>query len=320
MAKAGIASRRHCEELIRDGKVTVNDVVRSELPVLVDPEHDVIRVAGRKLRAEKKVYYLLYKPRNVVSTNYDPQGRRRAIDLLTGVPERVYPVGRLDADSKGLLLMTNDGELANQLTHPRYGVPKTYVAEVVGKVAAESLGELRKGMYFPDGRASVEGVKILRSGHTQSLLEIRLREGRNRQIRRMLARLGHNVRQLTRVRIAGLTLRGLGPGKYRALTRSEVEGLRAAAAGKAAESGPRPKASRPRGARKGGLQTIGGRKAPSRSGGAKTGGTRPGGVRQAGTRAGGSKTGGARTAGPRQERGVVKKFRKRTRGSGRGHG
>ena len=239
MARAGIASRRHCEELIRDGKVIINGEVRTGLPILVDPEQDEICVNGRVLRAQRKVYYLLYKPRGVVSTNSDPQGRPRAIDLLAGVAERVYPVGRLDVESKGLLLLTNDGDLAHRLTHPRFGVVKTYVAEVAGRVTASDLEQLREGIYFPEGKARVERVKILRQGPQQSLVEIELREGRNRQIRRMLARLEHNVRQLTRVRIGPLTLRGLGPGKYRPLTRREVDALRELGGGEPKASSPR---------------------------------------------------------------------------------
>jgi 23S rRNA pseudouridine2605 synthase len=226
MAEAGIASRRHCEQMIREGLVKVNGQVVTKLPVLVDPQQDRIVASGRRLKFEPKVYYLQNKPKKVVCTNYDPQGRRRAVDLLSGVKERVYPVGRLDADSKGLLILTNDGELANLLTHPRYGVVKTYVAQIKGRIAGEDLAKLKKGMYLAEGRASAEQVKILRRGPKRSLLEISLREGRNRQIRRMLLRLGHPVHQLTRVGIGRLTLRGLGLGKYRPLTDAEVKSLR----------------------------------------------------------------------------------------------
>ena len=178
------------------------------------------------LKFEPKVYYLLHKPKKVVCTNYDPQGRTRAIDLLSRVKQRIYPVGRLDTDSKGLLIMTNDGELAQKLTHPRFGVSKTYVAEIAGSITGAEIEKLKKGMYLPQGKASVENVKIMRRGPKRSMLEITLREGRNRQVRRMLARLGHPVRQLTRVRIGRLTLRGLGPGKYRPLKPAEVNALR----------------------------------------------------------------------------------------------
>ncbi|MBN1435632.1 MAG: rRNA pseudouridine synthase [Sedimentisphaerales bacterium] len=225
MAEAGIASRRHCEELILDGQVKVNGRVVRKLPVLVDPAVDTIVVAGRKLAQEQKVYYLLHKPKNVVCTNNDPEGRKRAIDLLVGVRQRVYPVGRLDADSMGLLIMTNDGDLANRLTHPRYGVIKKYVAEVSGSVSGETIETLKRGVYLDEGKATIEHIKVLRRGPNQSLLEIELREGRNRQIRRMLARLGHPVRKLTRIKIGKLNLRGLGPGKFRQLTKQEVTDL-----------------------------------------------------------------------------------------------
>ena len=150
MAEAGVASRRHCEELIRAGEVKVNGTVVRKLPVMVDPQHDHIVVSGRKLRYETKVYFLLHKPKKVVCTNQDPQGRKRAIDLLVGVKQRIFPVGRLDADSKGLLILTNDGELSNELTHPRYGVSKTYIAEVSGSVSGEEIAKLKKGMHHFD--------------------------------------------------------------------------------------------------------------------------------------------------------------------------
>ncbi|MBN1844572.1 MAG: rRNA pseudouridine synthase [Sedimentisphaerales bacterium] len=238
MAQAGVASRRHCEEMIREGLVSVNGKVCTELPILVDTARDRIRVAGRRLHVEPKVYFLLHKPKKVVCTNYDPQGRRRAVDLLTGVKQRVYPVGRLDTDSRGLLILTNDGELTEQLTHPRHGVVKTYVAEISGLITAEQVDQLKKGMYFESGKATAERVKILRRGPKRSLLEIALREGRNRQIRRMLSRLGHPVQELTRVRIGPLTLRGLGPGKFRPLQPKEVQRLRLA--GKTKRNGTTP--------------------------------------------------------------------------------
>lgn len=227
MAEAGIASRRHCEELILDGQVKVNGKVVRDLPCFVEPGHDTIVVGGRKLLpVQRKVYYLLNKPKKVFCTNSDPQGRVCAVDLITGVRERVYPVGRLDADSQGLLLMTNDGELANQLTHPRYGVVKTYLVELDESITSDDVEKLKKGIHLEQGKASAEKVVIVRSGPKQTLLEIWLREGRNRQIRRMLARLGYSVKQLTRIRIGKLSLRGLGPGKFRPLTDEEVKHLR----------------------------------------------------------------------------------------------
>ena len=225
MANAGIGSRRQCEQMILDGAVAVNGVEVAKLPVLVDPQRDKIVVDGVRLRTERKVYYLLNKPARTICTNSDPQGRRRAVDLLADVKERVYCVGRLDADSRGLLILTNDGELANRLTHPRYGIVKTYMAEIDGVLSGEDVQRLKKGVGLEGGRAGAASLKVLRAGPKQSLLEISLREGQNRQIRRMLAKLGHKVRRLTRVRIGRLTLRGLGPGKYRKLTEPEVKSL-----------------------------------------------------------------------------------------------
>ncbi len=225
MAEAGIASRRHCEEMIREGLVAVNRKEVTELPFFVDAKQDRIVVDGKRLKFERKVYFLLHKPKKVVCTNYDPEGRVRAIDLLRGVKERVYPVGRLDVDSKGLLIMTNDGDLANALTHPRYGVAKVYTAEVKGTVRGETLEKLRRGIWLGHQKVAIENIKILKRGPKVSMVEVTLREGKNRQIRRMLARVGHPVIQLTRHKIGRLNIRGLGPKKFRPLTPAEVKAL-----------------------------------------------------------------------------------------------
>lgn len=226
MAEAGVDSRRHCEEMIEQGLVKVNGKTVRKLPVFVDTEHDRITVAGRKLRFEPKVYYLLHKPKKVVCTSAEKEGRLRAIDLMKGVKYRVYPVGRLDTDSKGLLLMTNDGEMANQLTHPRYGVAKTYLVEVEGWVKGDEINKLKKGLWLEQGRASMESVQIRQRNTRRTILEIVLKEGQNRQIRKMLSRLGHSVKSLTRTQIGPLSLHGLGPGKYRPLKPGELKALR----------------------------------------------------------------------------------------------
>ncbi len=213
--------------MILAGRVKVNEHVVDTLPVLADPRQDVIRVDGRRIRTERTVYYLLNKPSGVVCTQRDPSGRTKATDLLVGVKERVFPVGRLDADSTGLLLMTNDGELAQRLTHPRYGMPKTYRAEVGGRIEPADVEKLRKGIWLSEGKTGPARVRIVRRGHRQSLLEMTLREGRNRQVRRMLARLGHPVRRLSRTRMGRLSIHGLGAGKYRPLSREEVAYLQA---------------------------------------------------------------------------------------------
>ena len=222
--------------------MTVNGQRVCELPVLVDPEHDVIRVDRRRIEASRKIYYLLHKPTGVLCTASDPAGRKRAIDLLRGVRERVYPVGRLDADSDGLLLMTNDGELANQLTHPRYGTPKTYRVEIEGTISATGVDKLRNGIWLDDGRTQPARIKIVHRGRVRSVIEITLREGRNRQVRRMLARLGHRVRKLTRVKIGRITLHGLGVGRFRPLTTAELDHLKRLSRN---EAGPTRQTRRP---------------------------------------------------------------------------
>ena len=224
LAHAGHGSRRSCEELIESGRVTVNGQVAT-VGDKATLGSDDIRVDGRRVRAERKVYLLLNKPKGVICTNRDPYGRRKVTDLMAGVTERVYPVGRLDADSRGLLIMTNDGELAARLTHPRYEVPKTYEVEIAGRMTGEDMQKLIAGVWLNEGRTKKSQVRVLRRGERRSLIEITLREGRNRQVRRMLAKLNHPVRNLTRTRIGRLTLKGLGTRKFRPLTRGELEAL-----------------------------------------------------------------------------------------------
>jgi len=229
LAAAGVDSRRKCEELILDGAVRVNRKVVDKLPVFVDPEKDIITVNGRKIRAAKKVYFLLNKPKGVICTNRDPQGRKKAIDLVrTG--ERIFCVGRLDADTTGLIILTNDSELANRLTHPRYGMAKTYVIRVKGGIAGEQIEKLKKGVWLAEGKTGRASVKILKRGHKESLVEVTIRQGLNRQVRRMLAKVGLPVKSLTRTRIGRLTARGLGVGNFRVLTKAEVAYLSKAAA------------------------------------------------------------------------------------------
>jgi len=221
LAAAGVDSRRKCEELILDGAVRVNRKVVDKLPVFVDPERDVITVNGKKIRAAKKVYFLLNKPKGVICTNSDPQGRKKAIDLVrTG--ERIFCVGRLDADTTGLIILTNDSELSNILTHPRYEIAKTYVVRVKGEIKPEQIEKLKKGVWFAEGKTGRASVKILKRGHKESLVEVTIRQGLNRQVRRMLAKVGLPVKSLTRIRIGRLTARGLGVGKFRALAKAEI--------------------------------------------------------------------------------------------------
>jgi 23S rRNA pseudouridine2605 synthase len=248
LASAGYGSRRACEQLVLDGRVTINGHRTTELPVLVDPASDRITVDGRPIRLERHVYYLLHKPRGVFCTQDDPAGRRRAIDLLTGVRERVFPVGRLDAEATGLLLFTNDGDLAQRLTHPRHGVPRTYRAEVAGCPGERTLDQLRRGAWMGEGRASPAEVSIIHRGRERSILEIVYREGRKGLVRTLLARMGHNVRRLHCIAMGKLSIRKLPVGAYRALTSAEVEKLRLSAAGEdARRAGGRAGAAGPGG-------------------------------------------------------------------------
>lgn len=239
LANAGVSSRRAVEEMVRQGRVSVNGTVRTALPILVDVEKDRIEVDDERVKLKgargggggERVYVIMNKPRGVYSTNVAQGAQTRAIDLLPpGFRTRVYPVGRLDAESKGLLLLTNDGELTNRLTHPRYGVAKTYRAVIDGYVKPETVAELEKGVWMADKRGKGfktgrSSIKISKRSRDRSVLEITIREGRNRQVRRMLAGLGHKVRDLTRVRMGPLTLQGIGVGQSRLLTPREVREL-----------------------------------------------------------------------------------------------
>jgi pseudouridine synthase len=238
LANAGVASRRAVEQLVLEGRVSVNDEIVMELPILVDPQRDKIEVDGEPVRLKsretgQRYYILMNKPRGVYSTNVAQGVQKRAIDLLPpDFPARVYPVGRLDAESRGLLLLTNDGELTNQLTHPRYGVPKTYHVVVDGFIQDNVMDELRKGVWLVDRetekgfRAKLSHAKIISRNKAKSVLEITLKEGKNRQVRRMLAKVGHKVRDLIRVRMGPLTITGLKNGEWRPLTNRELKELR----------------------------------------------------------------------------------------------
>ncbi|MBN2316931.1 MAG: rRNA pseudouridine synthase [Sedimentisphaerales bacterium] len=225
LAAAGVDSRRNCEELILSGVVQVNRKVVDELPAFVDPEKDVITVHGRKIQAAQKVYFLLNKPKGVICTNRDPQGRKKAIDLVR-TRERIFCVGRLDADTTGLIILTNDSELANRLAHPRYELSKTYVVGIKGQIAGEQIEKIKKGIWLAEGKTGKASVKILKSGHMESSVEVTIRQGLNRQVRRTLARVGLRVKSLTRTRIGKLTIRGLGVGTFRPLTKTEVAYLK----------------------------------------------------------------------------------------------
>lgn len=229
MARCGVASRRACETLIAEGRVQVNGRTVTEPGFQVDPATDEVRVDGRVLRPVVQLHYLmLHKPAGYVTTASDPQGRPTVMELVPAMP-RLYPVGRLDLDTEGLLLLTNDGPLAHRLTHPRYGVPKLYRAKVAGLVVPEALERLRTGVLLDDGPTAPARVRLLRQETGTALLELELKEGRKRQVRRMCAAVGHPVLHLRRVGFGPLRLGRLPKGAYRPLTPDEVARLRRAA-------------------------------------------------------------------------------------------
>ena len=226
LAAAGIGSRRQCEELIRAGRIEVDRAVVTRLGTTVDAEHQEIRVDGVVLARSRRAYYAVHKPRGVVTTHRDPAGRPRVIDFVPSTAERLFPVGRLDLYSDGLILLTNDGELANQLTHPRYEVEKTYRVLVAGEPTPEVLAKLKQGIHLAEGVAKVHRIQIKKRQRKSTLMELTLREGRNREVRRVLARVGHKVLQLTRIAVGPVRLGNLPVGAHRKLTHEEVEALR----------------------------------------------------------------------------------------------
>jgi pseudouridine synthase len=237
LSQAGIASRRASEQLMLEGRVTVNGETIRELGTKADAAHDDIRVDGRRIRLpDRHIYLLLNKPRGYVTTRSDPQRRPTVIDLI-GVREYVYPVGRLDFDSEGLLILTNDGDLAAKLTHPRHGVARVYEARVAGTPDEHDLQRLRRGVVIDGERTGPADVQMVhrRGG---ALLIIAIREGRNRQVRKMCDSIGHPVDQLRRVAIGPIRDAGLRVGQWRGLTESEVNRLRSAVTAGASATGP----------------------------------------------------------------------------------
>lgn len=246
MASAGLGSRRECEELISEGRVEVDRQVVTELGARVDPDKQEVRVDGVSLRRSKLVYYIVNKPPGVVSTTRDPSGRPRVIDLVPERDKRLFTVGRLDLSSGGLMLVTNDGDLANRLAHPRYGVKKVYHALVAGVPSREVLDRLRRGIRLAEAYVRVENVRVVKSVKQSTLLEIVLAEGINREIRRIMARVGHKVMRLTRVALGPLKLASLQPGAWRRLSGEEIDALRYAARH---EGAPPRRRARPLGSR-----------------------------------------------------------------------
>lgn len=226
LAAAGIASRRECEQLVLDGRVEVDHQVVTQLGTRVEPQRQEIRVDGELLARPKLIYFAVNKPTGVVSTSRDPAGRPRVIDLLPPNVPRVFCVGRLDIASEGLILVTNDGELANGLTHPRHGVEKIYQAQVAGQVEPEVIALLHRGMRLAEGFAHAKHVRVKSRRKRSTILEMVLDEGRNREIRRLLARVGHKVQRLKRIAVGPVRLGELPTGAVRPLTSQEIRALR----------------------------------------------------------------------------------------------
>lgn len=225
MAAAGLGSRRHCEEYITSGRVTVDGDV-AELGQQVDPDAQVIAFDGEVLRQERKKYYALNKPVGYICTHRDPGGRPQVTELFPHKGPRLFTVGRLDEHSQGLLIVTNDGTLANKLAHPRYRIDRIYKVQVAGHPKREVLKELQRGMYFDGGRFKCESVRPIKKQGKSTFLEMQLREGRNREIRRLMARIGHKVMKLERVGFGPLKLGRLKLGEHRELKSHEVIALR----------------------------------------------------------------------------------------------
>jgi 23S rRNA pseudouridine2605 synthase len=229
LAKSGVGSRRACEELIKQGKIKVNGIVVTELGTKVDPKKDKVEVDGKLVKPQPdKFYLMLNKPSGFITSVTDNYGRPTVIDLLGGLKDRVYPIGRLDYTTEGLLLITNDGELAFRLTHPRYKVKKKYVAEVMGHPSEDVLNNLRKGVMLEDGLTAPSEVEVMKNTAATTFVEITIHEGRKRQIKRMFEEFDHPVVYLKRVSIDKVSLGKLALGDYRHLTKKELDSLRTA--------------------------------------------------------------------------------------------
>lgn len=225
LARCGVASRRKCEELILDGRVAVDDAIANELGVKVEPEKQEVKVDGKVVAPEeRKVYIALNKPTGYVTTVKDEKGRKTVVDLID-VHERIYPIGRLDYDTSGLLLLTNDGELYNKIIHPRSEKNKTYVAEVKGHPTDSELERFRNGLDIGDHVTSKARIRIVRKHKETCVVEIIIHEGKNRQVRRMCQAISHPVITLERVQVAGISLGNLKPGQWRHLEEEEIESL-----------------------------------------------------------------------------------------------
>ncbi len=226
LAEAGFGSRRKCEELIVDKKVEVDGKTANAPGMDVDPDKQKIFCSGIPVKVEKKVYFLLNKPKGYICTNSDELGRLKVVDLFPSISQRLYTVGRLDAESEGLIIVTNDGYIANKLAHPKYGIKKTYFVEVTKRISKESLELIKKGVWLSDGKLAAVTIRKFRCSNKRSSFEMILEEGRNREIRRMLAKVGHKVRILQRTRIGPIVLDPkIKAGKYKKITKETIYGL-----------------------------------------------------------------------------------------------
>jgi len=223
LAAAGVGSRRHCEDLIGEGRVEVDGEVVRRFGARVDPERQIIRVDGRRIPSRQDLVYLaLNKPPGVLSSMSDPHGRRTLADFVGDRPERLFHVGRLDYETEGLLLLTNDGELAHRLAHPSYGLLKTYLADIPGPVPRDLGRRLQTGIMLDDGNVAVDKFRVTEQAGSRALVEVTLHEGRKHIVRRLLAEAGHPVRRLVRTSVGPVRLGSLRPGTVRALTTAEI--------------------------------------------------------------------------------------------------
>ncbi len=224
LAAAGIDSRRRCEELILQGAVRVNGKIVDTMPAFADANEDNITVDGRRILKPKKVYYLLNKPKGVICTNDDPAGKRKAIDLID-TKDRIFCAGRLDTETTGAIVLTNDSVVADRLTHPRYSLEKIYIATIKGKITNEAVDKLKRGVWLSDGKTSPLKIKVLKASERESQLEIRIRFGLNREIQRIMAKLGYKIASLKRTHIGRISVDRMSLGSYRSLTESEIKYL-----------------------------------------------------------------------------------------------
>jgi len=239
MAACGVASRRKSEAMIADGRVTVDGEVVTTPGTLVDVERQEVRVDDQRLRARPRLYFLLNKPRGVICSQVTEPGKRRAIDYVPDTGERLFTVGRLDVDSEGAIILTNDGDLTHLVTHPRFGIDKEYLVEVEGRPSNETIAKMRKGVWLSEGRTGSLHVRVLKRTRHRTRLAVRLEEGMKREIRRVCARLGHEVVRLRRVAIGPVRLGRLPTGRVRRLTREEVDALQQSARTVIRLGGPR---------------------------------------------------------------------------------